>query len=407
MRINVFLLLGFIYFFLNGFALPQGLLYTTLLTPFFYLWMIRRGAKLVIFKFLVATLPFVLIHLWLGVEVYYYFRSYILFFTFYIFCYAFWYMTRFYRHFGFLFSAIVWSNFALTLLALVILFTPFWDIFWDYWRDSPSNQLRYRLAMLTYEPSYYATLLVPLTGFYILRLLAQPLQWRAWLMVMFSILPMFLSFSLGVIASLAVATGIFFLSVLLRRFVDKNILQSFLILSFAITLAAIILLVIYPNNPLYLRIADVFQGEDLSGKARTIYAFDLSYQIIAQKSIWFGIGFGQVKILGEGLIREFYQYPPGVGVIALPNTLAETLAVFGILGLLLRLVAVLVLFFRCSVWQNHYQLLMFSHVFIYQFTGSFYINVAEYVIWILAFSKVFPEFDWRRRTTYANQDRYV
>jgi hypothetical protein len=45
------------------------------------------------------------------------------------------------------------------------------------------------------------------------------------------------------------------------------------------------------------------------------------------------------------------------------------------------------------VWTNYYRLLLFLFVFIYQFTGSFITNVAEYVIWILAFTNTFHQFD--------------
>jgi hypothetical protein len=45
------------------------------------------------------------------------------------------------------------------------------------------------------------------------------------------------------------------------------------------------------------------------------------------------------------------------------------------------------------VWRNYYRLLLFTFIFIYQFTGSFITNVAEYVIWIMAFTPVFREFD--------------
>jgi hypothetical protein len=32
-------------------------------------------------------------------------------------------------------------------------------------------------------------------------------------------------------------------------------------------------------------------------------------------------------------------------------------------------------------------------MFIYQFTGSYIYNIAEYAIWLLAFNNVFEEFD--------------
>ncbi len=76
--------------------------------------------------------------------------------------------------------------------------------------------------------------------------------------------------------------------------------------------------------------------------------------------------------------------------------MAETLAIFGILGAIGRLALELYLFFRTKVYANYYQLALFLFVFIYQFTRSFITNIVEYVIWILAFSNVFKQFDVRQ-----------
>ncbi len=51
------------------------------------------------------------------------------------------------------------------------------------------------------------------------------------------------------------------------------------------------------------------------------------------------------------------------------------------------------LFVYTKVWRNYYRLLLFVFVFIYQFTGSFITNIAEYVIWIMVFTTVFKEYD--------------
>ncbi|MGZ5135232.1 MAG: hypothetical protein ACXWCG_08785, partial [Flavitalea sp.] len=51
-------------------------------------------------------------------------------------------------------------------------------------------------------------------------------------------------------------------------------------------------------------------------------------------------------------------------------------------------------FFKTKVWSNYYRLSLFLFIFIYQFTGSYLTNIAEYVIWILAFHPgLFTEFD--------------
>ena len=78
---------------------------------------------------------------------------------------------------------------------------------------------------------------------------------------------------------------------------------------------------------------------------------------------------------------------------SIPNAAAETLAIFGWTGLVLRILVEIFLFFYTRVWTNYYRLLLFLFVFIYQFTGSFITNIAEYVIWILAFTNVFHQFD--------------
>ena len=72
---------------------------------------------------------------------------------------------------------------------------------------------------------------------------------------------------------------------------------------------------------------------------------------------------------------------------------AETLAIFGWVGFCVRIFIELSLFFYTKVWKNYYRLLLFLFIFLYQFTGSFITNIAEYVIWIMAFTNAFPQFD--------------
>jgi hypothetical protein len=50
-------------------------------------------------------------------------------------------------------------------------------------------------------------------------------------------------------------------------------------------------------------------------------------------------------------------------------------------------------FFRTRVWTNYFRLSLFLFVFVYQLTGSFITSQAEYLIWLLAFVNVFPQFD--------------
>ena len=62
-------------------------------------------------------------------------------------------------------------------------------------------------------------------------------------------------------------------------------------------------------------------------------------------------------------------------------------------GLIIRFSLEWYFFFRTKTYSNYYRLGLFIFIFIYQFTGSYFFNVAEYTIWTLAFSQVFEEFD--------------
>ena len=73
--------------------------------------------------------------------------------------------------------------------------------------------------------------------------------------------------------------------------------------------------------------------------------------------------------------------------------MAETLASFGIIGAVSRVIAQIVLFVATRVYDNYYRLVLFGFIFIYQFTGSYLTNVYEYLIWVIVFLPVFPRFD--------------
>jgi hypothetical protein len=118
----------------------------------------------------------------------------------------------------------------------------------------------------------------------------------------------------------------------------------------------------------------------------------VSYQVAQVKSLYWGAGFGQTKHLAPDIafIYDRYWADKGGG---LHNSFAETLATFGLIGVSIKLFLELYLFFKKRVYTNYYLLGLFLFIFVYQFTGSFITNVAEYVIWILIISRRFPEFD--------------
>jgi len=207
-------------------------------------------------------------------------------------------------------------------------------------------------------------------------------------------LPYILSFSLGVISASIFAgliTYLFYLKSLTRK---KRLLRILSVAGIAGVSILAFAMIFFPENSLFIRFNNIFSGNDNSGKGRTFEAFYLAGKIIEQKSAIWGIGIGQVKIIGVKIIRDYYNYPPEYA-ITLPNACAETLAMFGWIGLSIRLLTEIILFFYTRVWTNYYRLLLFFFIFIYQFTGSFITNLAEYVIWILAFTNAFPQFNAR------------
>jgi hypothetical protein len=154
----------------------------------------------------------------------------------------------------------------------------------------------------------------------------------------------------------------------------------------------IVLVLFFRQNPFFTRIRNIFSGQDSSGKGRTVEAFLLANKILQEKNEYWGIGLGQIKIAGDNIIRNYYLYNMDI-TVTIPNAAAETLAIFGWMGFMLRITVEIFLFFYTRVWTNYYRMLLFFFIFIYQFTGSFITNIAEYVIWILAFTNIFHQFD--------------
>jgi len=144
------------------------------------------------------------------------------------------------------------------------------------------------------------------------------------------------------------------------------------------------------------RIANIFSGHDSSFRGRTVEAYYLASKVAEQKSLVFGAGLGQPKLLGVELWSEFYNNTFTVDDVTIPCVMAETFAVFGFAGVFIRLALQFYLFFKTKVYNNYYRFALFVFVFIFQFTGSFITNIAELAIWILAFTNTFEEFDRKK-----------
>lgn len=392
MKVNKYLPFALIYFFVNSLALPFGLTYTALLAPFFYVWILVIRKKEILLPFIIVLLPFIIMQVLAGVDIKSYSISLINFLLVYIFCQAFYTFLKVCKDPEILFRRVLILNFIFCLVAIAIYFTPWFQWLWMEQNISAGVAHIRRLKLLTYEPSYYAFLLIPVFFFYFLQyFFKQNTIPPGWLLLMI-FLPYILSFSIGVIG-VALAACLLTYLVYLRRLTRKRrILNSIINTGAFLTSAIIILFLFFRNNPFFSRMGNIFQGTDTSGNGRTVDAFILANKILQTSNKYWGIGAGQIKIAGADIIRSYYLYYNDFTAV-IPNAAAETLAIFGWVGFSLRLLIEVFLFFYTKVWTNYYRLLLFFFMFIYQFTGSFITNVAEYVIWILAFTNVFVQFD--------------
>lgn len=405
-KVNSTLLLAVsvLYLFFNSFLLPDGLLFTTLLTPFFLIRLLQRKGAMVYLAFLVISLVIAVIQL-SGVEyVRAYIQSYLLLQCVAVFIINAYYGIREEADLGALFKVLASINMVLLGISILFLFIPLLRP-WMWYEMSISEGLPIipRLKMFTYEASYYSFIMVPLFAYYYLNKVL--LRGRTGILLITLILSMLLGFSFGVLAALLI-------SIFLVYFLNLNELGRRINLNHAA--AGIVLIVVvfalvywfYPHNMVFERWRNVFSGKDTSARGRTYESFILAWDIARSKSLYFGIGLGQLKLIGREYIIQYYLYDNIPAVIRIPNAVAETLNIFGLVGIVFRFGIIVYLFIKTRVWNNYYRLLLFIFVFIYQFTGSFLFNVAEYVTWILAFSSsIFPQFNRQHFMKTAKSDR--
>ena len=402
MNVNKYFPFAFIYFFINSLALPFGLTYTALLAPLFYVWILLIRKKEILLPFIAILLPFIVIHITVvEVDVQTYAISLLNLLLVYIFCQAVYTFLHVCSDIEKIFRRILVINFILCLIAIPFYFTPYFPVFWDEQILTGGVGKLRRLRMFTYEPSYYALLFTPLFFFFVLQYFFRQNKISNGLLLMMLFLPYLLSFSIGVIGAVLTASFLTWIIHFKRLTAKRRVANAVITGGFAIASIIFVLVFFFRHNPIFTRIGNIFSGEDSSGKGRTVDAFLLAYKIINEKNEYWGIGLGQIKLVGDTIIRNYYLYNMDI-IVTIPNAAAETLAIFGWVGFLIRISIELILFFYTRVWTNYYRLALFFFMFIYQFTGSFVTNVAEYVIWILAFTNIFHQFDVKKENKDAS-----
>jgi hypothetical protein len=270
-------------------------------------------------------------------------------------------------------------------------FTPYYQVMWIEQNLTQGIKDFRRMKLFTYEASHYATLMVPLFCFYLLQYLFKQNIIKGWLLIPMIILPLVLSMSFGVIACLVMSGMIAYLLYFSRLTRLRRVFNAVVFAGVVLIIGAFVVYFFFEDSFFVLRLTNVLNGQDSSGKGRAYDAYILAQQLVQMKNPYWGVGLGQIKIIGADVIGNYYLYNQDF-VATIPNAVAETFAVFGWIGLTLRFLAEFFFFSYTRVWTNYYRLWLFLFIFLFQFIGSFITNIAEYVIWILAFTEVFRQF---------------
>jgi hypothetical protein len=335
---------------------------------------------------------FALLQIWSVEHLYNYLTSFLLLQALAAFVIAAYIYLKNHSELSSIFKTVASLNIVFLIIALVIL--PIFAVRSEMWyliSISPNVPLTPRLKMFTFEASYYSFIITPIVGYYLLK----KILLRSHYNILFISLcvSLVLSFSLGVIATIIISLMIIMTMNWneLRNKVNYNILSLGIIL---FVVAMLSLYAFYSHNPLFERLRNIYNGEDTSARGRTYEAFHIAWNVAKMKSLVFGCGLGQLKYIGRDFVDYYYSYSKIPTTIRIPNAVAETLCVYGITGIVARFSIIIFLFIKAKVWNNYYRQFLFCFVFIYQFSGSYLFNPAEYMIWILAFSpNIFPSFN--------------
>jgi hypothetical protein len=398
MKVNKYFPFAFLYFFINAMALPFGLTYTALLAPLFYVWVLVTRKKEILLPFITVLAPFIVVQvLYVGVARKPYFYSLINLVLVYIFCQAVYTFLTTCTNVEKIFRWLLIINFIFCLGAIALYFTPYYDTVWIEQNLTEGIKDFRRMKLFTYEASHYATLMVPLFCFYLLQYLFRKNAIKGRFLIPMIFLPFILSMSFGVIACLVVSgviTYVLYFSQLTRL---RRVFNAVLFSGAILLVGTFVFYLFFRDNFFVLRLMNILNGQDSSGKGRAYDAYILAQKLVQMRDPYWGVGLGQVKLMGADVIGDYYLYNKDF-VATIPNAVAETFAVFGWVGVILRFVVQFFFFVYTKVWTNYYRLWLFLFIFIFQFIGSFITNIAEYVIWIFACTEVFRQFAVLRST---------
>lgn len=384
----IFKVIGLVFFLLNSIGLPAPVLYSNLFSIAGIKSYLGKKEWRVLLIFFIITLSYFGIHFSQGVGL----KEYIVTFVFmqtmmFTALVAFNYIKANSKEIEGLFSLVSVISFGLFSIAIVLFFTPLKEYLWVFHDFSIQGSVP-RYKAFAYEPSFYALLMSPIFIYFFLKTVYVNFKKNVICLILIA-LPCIMTLSFGFFGIIIISTCFFLVIVLLKH---RSIHRAFFYFGIVVLVSGGITLSF--DSFLSARVNKVISGEDSSINGRITESYYLADKMAKDKSTTFGIGLGQIKILGEKHIRGYYGYSKEEWpVMSIPNTTAETLAIFGYLGLFLRLSIQLFLFFKFKVYNNYFSLFMFIFIFLYQLMGSYITSTSELIIWIFAILPIFKELD--------------
>lgn len=379
-------------FFFNRVGLPFGISFDMLLAPFLVYSIFKENAQSLLYKAVGVLLVFGVIHLVSGVYFTAFVVSNLVFITLVIAVVAFYRRTKHIYFFDEIILRITQLNSVLTIFALFLLFFLKSTYLWYLVPYTSNAEALPRLKLFTEEASHYSFLLLPIFYYWLYQWLVQ-FNWRTFGYLTTIIISLILSFSLGVLS--VIALTLFILILIYSRSILQHSRYRQLLFIGLIAILSIACFVYYffPINPLTIRMNNLINGLDTSGRGRTYESFEIAWRVLQLNYPLTGIGLGQFKFIGRDVLLHYYKYHTIPSVVRLPNALAETLVSFGVLGVFIRVFIQIYWAFKRRIVNNLFQTSLFISLFIYQFTGGFLMHSFEYYYWILVVVPIFKTFD--------------
>jgi hypothetical protein len=360
-------------------------LITSILAPWFYFRLLQKKKRFVLELFLLAAFPFVFANMVDGMDWLIFLPSFLLLLTCYVTVFAFADGIKDCYSLDEVFRTIIWLNLAQAFLGLLVRFTPGYTFMWQSINDVNEGLRLIRYRAWTYEPSYYSTLLLPL-WMYAYWLVVRTRTRKAVYLLIATLIPLGMSMSFGI---LLVST----ISIITVHMIYGRAFKTLKWVFGACVLAVVGFILLPSDNMIKVRIEHIAEGHDSSARIRTVGAFTSALTMAEARDIWFGVGAGEVKNFGFA----FIDWKNG----RLTSAIGDNLGEFGLVGVALRFFLEGFFFFRTRPDQDPFRLSLFISMFIFQFGGSYDGNLAEYVVWILAFSPSVGFFSTRERAAAA------